>query len=207
MKNKNLLLIFLMLLWPAALQGGDQEKETNVNERYVVESVALSGVSESKISKTLREDLQKLVGEKYNQKAAHELAGKIRGELREYDVEVKVKRGDNPEHVKVVYRAERVRWKRFEVPIPLVVYHSKQGFSGTMNVTVDIHHNVFTFGLVSNADSLLERNAGLHLRYENRKVGTDMVQLRIDFDSTHQTFNAATESALAERPDVPGVYR
>ena len=207
MKNKRLFPIFLMLLWPAALYGGDQEKETNVNERYAVESVTLSGVSESRISKTLREDLQKLVGEKYSQKAAHELAGKLRVELREYAVEVKVKRGDKPEHVKVVYQTERIRWKRFEVPVPLVVYHSKQGFGGALEIPIDIHHNVFTFGLVSDADSLLERGAGLLLRYENRKVGTDMVQLRIDFDSYHQTFNAATESALAERPDVPGIYR
>jgi len=207
MKNKDLIPIFLMLLWPAALFGGAQEKETNVNERYVVESVALSGVAESKISRTLREDLQKLVGEKYSQKAARELARKLRAELREYAVEVKVKRGDKPEHVKLVYETERNRWKRFEVPIPLVVYHSKQGFSGILEIPIDIHHSVFTFGLVDDADSLLERNAGFLLRYENRKVGTDMVQLRLDFDSFHQSFNAATESALADRPDVPGVYR
>ncbi len=79
--------------------------------------------------------------------------------------------------------------------------------NGALEIPLEFHHNVFTFGLTDSADELLERNAGYRLRYENRKVGTDLVQFRADFDSYHQTFNAATQAALTERPDVPGVYR
>ena len=67
-------------------------------------------------------------------------------------------------------------------------------------IPLKTHHNVFTFGLVSDADQLLERNAGLRLRYEHRKLGTDAVRFRMDFDSYHEKFNAATETALAQRP-------
>ncbi|HYK91658.1 MAG TPA: BamA/TamA family outer membrane protein [Acidobacteriota bacterium] len=207
MKNKLLFTILLMLFCPARKAGSQEPEKENVNEKYAVESVEISGVSESKIGKALNADLQKLVGEKYNQEASDDLAKRLRKELREYSVKVKVKRGDKADHVKLIFEAERIRWKRFEVPIPPAVYHSKEGFSGAIEIPIDFQHNVFTFGLVDSADELLERNAGFRLRYENRKVGTDLLQLRVDFDSYHQMWNQATEAALAQNPDVPGVYR
>jgi hypothetical protein len=145
MKRKLLLTMAMILLWPALARAGAQERETNVNERYDVESVELSGASESKLSKGLNDDLQKMVGEKYSQETANDLAKKLRKELREYSVTVKVKRGDTPDHVKVIFEAERIRWKRFEVPIPPVVYHTKEGFSGAIEIPLDFHHNIFTF--------------------------------------------------------------
>ncbi len=207
MKNKTLLPILLMLFWPTWIQAAPQKPDTNVNSRFNVESVSLSGVSESKVSKTLRDEMQKLVGEKYNEQAANEVAKKLRKELRDYSVSVKVKRGEKPDHVKVIFETEQIRYKRFEFPVPPVVYHSKEGFNGAVELPITIHHNVFTFGLVDSADELLERNAGFRLRYENRKVVTDVIQLRLDFNGYHQTFNNATQVALEQAPEVPGIYR
>jgi hypothetical protein len=207
MKNKTAVTLILILLCPAWMRAAQQKPDPNVNSRYDVEAVVISGVAESKLSKTLRDDMQKLVGEKYNQEAAEALVKRTRKELRDYSVSFKVKRGDKSEHVKVIFEAEQIRYKRFEFPVPLMIYHSKEGSSGALEVPIDFHHNVFTFGLVDSADELLERNAGFRLRYENRKVGTDIVQLRLDFDGYHQTFNNATQVALAQAPDVPGIYR
>ncbi len=207
MKNKTLLPLLLMLFWPAWTQATGQKQDANVNSRFDVESVTLSGVSDSKVSKTLRDEMQKLVGEKYSEQAANELAKKLRKELRDYSVTLKVKRGEEPEHVKVIFETEQIRYRRFEFPVPPVVYHSKEGFSGAFEVPITLHHNVFTFGLVDSSDELLERNAGFRLRYENRKVGTDVVQLRFDFNGYHQTFNNATQVALAQSQDIPGIYR
>jgi hypothetical protein len=207
MKNKYLLTILLILLWPARVKAGDQKPETNVNSRYEVESVEISGIPDSKISKALHDEMQKLVGQKYNQEATDALAKRLRRELRDYSITVKVKRGDKPEHVKVVFEGERTRWKRFEFAVPPVTYHSKEGLSGAIEIPIEFRHNVFTYGLVDSSDELLERNAGFRLRYENRKVGSDAVQLRVNFDSYHQTFNPATEAALAVTPGIPGIYR
>lgn len=207
MKSISLFTFFLMLLWTVGLRADDQRPEVNVNERYVVEKVDFSGIAESKISKSLRDDAHRLVGIKYNQKSAHDLARKLRKELQEYDVEVKVKRGEKPDHVIVVFEAERIHSNPFPNSIPSIVYHSKQGFSASFEIPIRIHHSVFTFGLLSDADQLIERNAGIRLRYEHRKLGTDRIQLRIDFDSYHQSFNAATEGSLPENPGVPGIYR
>ncbi len=206
MKNKILVLLLLMLLFPTRIPAS-QKPDANVNSRFDVESVTLSGVSDSKVSKTLRDEMQKLVGEKYNEQAANDLAKKLRKELRDYEVTVKVKRGEKQDHVKVIFETEQIRYKRFEFPVPPVVYHSKEGFSGAVELPITIHHNVFTFGLVDSSDELLERNAGFRLRYENRTVVTDVVHWRLDFNGYHQTFNNATQVALAQAPEVPGIYR
>ena len=118
MKNKYLLTIFLILFWPARVKAGDQKPETNVNSRYEVENVEISGIPDPKISKALHDEMQKLVGQKYNQEATDALAKRLRKELRDYSITVKVKRGDKPEHVKVVFEGERTRWKRFEFAVP-----------------------------------------------------------------------------------------
>jgi outer membrane protein assembly factor BamA len=207
MKNIKWLFILLVLIRPLGLFAEDQKSEANVNERYRVESIAYTGVNENKISKPLREEAQKLVGAKYNEKISKDLAGKMASELKTYTVRVKVKRGDAPDHVKVIFQAESTRWHQFQVSLNSASYHSKQGFNGALDIPIRIHNNVFAFGIVSDADELLERNAGIRLRYENRKVGTDLLHLQMNLDSYHQSFNYATRSALTQRPDVPDVYR
>ena len=92
---------------------GNQKHGSNINEQYVVEGVELTGVAESRIGKALRDDMQKLVGEKFNQAAADELAGRLRHQLSDYTVSLKVKRGDKEKQVKVVFVAERNWWRRF----------------------------------------------------------------------------------------------
>jgi hypothetical protein len=186
----------------------------NVNERYVVESVAFAGEGETKVSQALRDEAQKLEGKKYSEISSNDLADRLRQELPEYTVVVKVERGEKPEHVKVVFQIEKLRVGTvassngngvgFVVPF---TYHSKQGWGILAGMSLYSHHNVFTFTLVNDADQLLERNAGWSARYEHEKIGTDLLRLRIDFDSYHQKFNPATEAALSQRPDVPGIYR
>jgi hypothetical protein len=207
MRNTHAFTILLILFLPAEAMAGTQTQKTNVNEQYVVEGIELTGISEFRICKALRDDMQKLVGEKFDQEAADELAERLRDQVSDYDITLKVKRGDKEKQVKVVFVAERNWWKRFDFTVPPVVYHSKEGFSGAIELPLETHHNVFTFGAVNSADDLLERNAGFRFRYEHRRVGTDRVQIRIDFDTYHQKWNPATEAALEDAPEVPGIYR
>ena len=68
MKNQTLLaIVFLWFLTdPSPLRA--RASQESVNSRYSVESVRVSGVPDSKISKKLAEDLQKMVGEKIKNK-------------------------------------------------------------------------------------------------------------------------------------------
>ena len=207
MKNLNWFTILFVFFLPAGLLADDTQSEGNVNERYVVESVAFSGTDLNRIDENMHDEAQKMVGEKYSEKSAQKFARKLRKKLGNYKVDVRVERGEKPDHVKVVFQIEHVKEHFFGAEFPLIVYHSKQGISVNLELSLGRSTNVFTFGLTNDADQLLERNAGLRLRYEHRKLGTNRLQFRMDFDSYHQKFNPATETNLVPRQDVPGIYR
>ena len=200
-----MLLILSVLL--GAPVWAQQDPAENVNSRYTVEDVQVRGVAGSRIDQSLHEDMQKLVGEKFSQSATDEIANRLRKDLRDYSVEAKVRRGDKPDHVRVIFEVERVWWKKFDVEGSRIAYNSKLGWSGDLSATFDTHHNAFTFGFANSAEEFLERNAGIFAGYEHRKVGTDRLRLRMQFESYHEKWNPATESALADSADVPGIYR
>jgi len=203
------LAIILALLVPALASARTPQAEPNVNSRYRVASVSITGVSESSLSQALRDDMQKLVGKPYDQAAADDLARRMREQLRDYTVSVKVTRGDEPDSLKVTFEAVEPsrRPHRFDVAISPILYNTNDAFSVNIVPAFETHHSYFQFGLVSDADTLLERNMGVVLRYEHRKVGTDMVQVGLAYDYFHPSFQPETEAALAFRPDVPGIYR
>jgi hypothetical protein len=200
------LAVALLLLAPAAARAQEAKAATNVNSRYQVETVSIVGVPETKVSQALRDDMQKLVGNKYDPDAADQLAHRLRRELQGYSVAVKVKRGEQPDSVKVVFEAERIRDRSFEIKLAPFLYTTKDGFSGALIPGGETHHNYVSAGIVSSADELLERNTGVLLRYEHRKVGTSMVQVGMEYDYYWPSFRPETEAALATAPWIPGTY-
>jgi hypothetical protein len=203
---RRLALVFVVLVPAAALARAPQD-EPNVNTRYPVESVLITGVDASRVSQALRDDVQKLVGSRYDPDATDALADRLRSELRRYTVVVKVKRGDQADHVKIVFEATRVYERTFEIAMSQLLYTTTDDFSATLLPSFETHHNYFSFGLTSNADDLLERNMGVLLRYEHRRVGTDRLQVGLEYDYFHPSFEPETEAALLVNPQVPGIYR
>jgi hypothetical protein len=199
--------LVVVLLVPGAALAREPQEPPNVNTRYTVESVSIAGVSESRVSQALRDDMQKLVGSRYDPDAGEELADRLRHELHDYSVSLKVKRGDQPESVKVVFEANHVRRRRFEVAMAPLLYSTADGFSATLVPGFESHHNYVFVGFTSSADELLERNMGVLFRYEHRKVGTDAVQVGLEYDYFHPSFEPETEHALSFNPQVPGIYR
>jgi hypothetical protein len=119
---------------------------------------------------------------------------------------VKAKRGEQQDAVKVVFEVERVRERSFDIKLPLFLFTSKDGFSGALVPGGETHHNYFSAGVVSSADELLERNSGVMLRYEHRKVGTRMVQIGVEYDYFWPSYEDEILVALALAPWVPGTY-
>jgi hypothetical protein len=183
-----------------------QSGTANVNTRYEVESASVHGVEQWAVSQALRDDIQKLVGNKYDPEAAEHLADRLREDLAGYSIRVKVKRGEQTERVKVIFEAERIRRSPFEVRVSPLLYSTNDSFSGALVPAFDTHHNYLSFGVISNANDLLERNSGVVLRYEHRKVGTSAVQVGVEYDYFWPSFQPETETALALTPLVPGTY-
>jgi hypothetical protein len=198
------------ILWGSLLFAGNQS-ESNVNSRYIVESVEISGHPDGKISSFLRSDLNRLVGEKVDPESIDNLARRIKKELHVSSVSHRLIRGSEAEHVKVVFDVKGHR-QDVDVTIPKFIFNSKQGWSAAAEIGTSVANNAFTFGLVSDNDTLPERYSGITARYENRKLGTDRVRLRFTFASYHDQWNHNTENFLSQQPfgmpdEMPGIYR
>ena len=212
--------IACLWLLGSAVLARSQETEINVNTRYTVEGVLISGdgwttdvVADGgeKLSSSLRRDLMALIGEKLNPVMLENVAKRLRKEFRARSVSHRLLRGASPEYVRVVFDLAS-RPTRFEISVPKFLYHSTQGWSGTVEGTARVKKNSFTFGLVSDGDELIERKAGLLARYENSRLGSDRVKLRFEFDSFHTQWNRSTSEELkpvhaGDSADFSGVYR
>jgi hypothetical protein len=207
-------------LFSGLLVAGTQDSETNVNTRYAVESVIVSGDGwstnlasdheDERISGGLRRQIADLIGNKLNTAALDDLAGKLRKEFHAHSVTHHVLRGVAPEYVQVVFEIT-LRPTRFDVSVPKFLYDARQGWSGAVEGTATVRNNGFTAGLVSDGDTLVERYTGVVARYENTHLGTDRVHLRFEFASYHEQWNSATRSDAsledASLANTSGLYR
>jgi hypothetical protein len=93
---------FLFGLFSARAFSWNPSDDTNVNSRYTVESVEITGASEARLSKGLREELRRYVGQRFSPEAFARLSGRVREELKARLVSPKLMKGTAPESVKVV---------------------------------------------------------------------------------------------------------
>lgn len=197
--------LIVLVLLAGCSRAGNQDPAVNVNSRYTIESVELLPERKA-MSSSLRDALQNLVGEKFDQQVINDVARKIRKELRVNSLMQRVVKGTKPEHVRVIFETEKPRGG-FDVNLPKLAYHSKQGFTGAVEATQTVHDNRFSAGVRSDGDEKVERFAGINFRYENTHVFSDRVRLQFDFQSFHNQWNAATLAARETNPEVPEIYR
>ena len=184
----------------AGVLRGNPTDEWNVNTKYVVETVEFSGAKEDKLSRPLREDIQRRIGARFDPEAFRQLALRIRDELKARAVNSRLVRGSSPEQVKVVFE---VRKHEFQVDTSSsrFAYHSSEGWTGDLQ----LRGHGLGFGVLSDGDRLLERYAGIEAGFHRRFAGRFYGGFQ--FGTYHQQWNWRTQSALAGRPDVPGIYR
>jgi hypothetical protein len=202
--------IFLALILLASPAFCNQESDTNVNSRYTVESVELSQRAESRLSRTLKADLQKLVGDKFNPETVDRLVQRIKKELSGYKVVQRIAKGTKPENIKVVFDVVRNRHAQ-DLVLPRLAYHSRQNF--TFGADADFgseEHKAFA-GILTDNNELLERYSGFRGGYQ--RVAVDG-RFRAGFiaESYRSQWNPAIETALAHQladdpESVPGIYR
>ncbi len=190
--------------------------DTNVNDKYLVESVkvvyqdnhihVVGGQKNQKISRPLRKEIDEVVGQRFDLPLLRGIADQIKDELKVPNVDVDVSRGVTRDHVVVQFLVGEQKQNGFDLDLHRFLYHSKQGWTGQGTATVRVHGNAFSFGLISDADSLAARYAGIQAGYERRRVGTDRLDLRFDFFSYHQQWNLASLQ-LAQATNPNAIYR
>lgn len=195
----------LILLTAASLPAGQSflrdVADTNVNQRYTIESVSVDGVhvENARLPQHLRRRMAALIGEHCDAAELEELAGALRKELHLREVTQHLSRGSQPDSVKVNFEVVR-KDADFEVSVPRFLYHSEQGFTGEVNAGAQVRENNFSFAILSNGDDLTERFTGLAARYEDAGLGTDRLRFGIAFEDYHETWNSATLAAAEGDP-------
>lgn len=201
-----LLCCAMVLVAPFAGCGvGDDEEaslqDLNANSRYTVESVHVLGLRSVRISGSLRHEIDKVVGARFDDPALKRLADRIRKELRVSDVAIRVSRGAQPDHVIVNFEVTGSFEQNFDVNVAKLLYDSREGWSGEGDVTTYAGGNAFSIGLLSDGDSLAERYSGIRVKFERTNMGTDRLQFRFEFDSFNDQWNPAT-LAVARPSDI-----
>ncbi len=192
-------------------QQDEPDRDDNINSRYIVEHADIRGIPDEKLGQGLRDDVRALVGKRLDSGDADRLEDRIERELPDYDVTRRIRRGSEVGHIRLVYEAHKREpppWLRF---VPLrsnYVYHSEQGGSAFLDLNMG-HRNVqFTpFGVIDNADDLVEEYSGWGLRFEARRLGTRRLGASFEWSRFDQDWRGATQNAFALRPDLPSLYQ
>lgn len=190
----------LMLAVGAPLHA-DQElfraaSETNVNQRYTIETITIAGVrfDEAKIPSHLRRRIFAMVGARCDFEALDALAADLRKEMHLREVSRRLSRGSRPDQVQVDFEVVR---KTIDISVPKFLFHSRQGFTGEAIASARAGQtNTFSAGVVSNGDDLAERFTGIIARYELSKVGSDRVGFDLGFEDYHEKWNPETVNAI-----------
>lgn len=189
----------------------EQDLASNVNARYTVESVAITGVTDDQVSQTLRADLQALVGNRLDPDLAERLDDRLAAELPGHDVRRRISRGSQPGSIRLVFdvrEAEGPHWIPFAPLRSKVVYHSDLGWSGAMDIPLGGSRNRVTVALAfGNDDDLVEEYSGYGLRIESRKVATERLGVSLEISKLHQSWRPETLSSAATDSRVPEAYR
>src|SRR5260370_1287175 len=152
--------VLLSLLCLPATVAWNQDPNVNVNSRYTVESVDLPSKYEAKLTKELREQIHKLVGEKFSQETLDRMTKRMRQELRYVRVIPKLVKGSKEAYVRVVYEVERPR-RDNDIILPRLVYSSKQNWTLGADASLGTHDDKVRFGMLPDNDQLLERYSGI----------------------------------------------
>lgn len=201
-------LVFLLFGIPAFLHAGQSflqvAAETNVNQRYTIESISIGGVQieNTKLPSSLRSRLAALVGERCDVERLQNLAVDLRRELHLRAVSQRLLRGSQPDRIRVNFEVVQTD-VAFDVSVPKFLYHSQQGWSAELDARARAGKNTMSVGVLSNGDDLTERYSGISARYENARLGTDRVRFGLAFEDYRTQWSNST---LRASPDFD-LYR
>jgi hypothetical protein len=207
----------LLLVWLftpsmafAQATNADARAQANVNERYTVETVDVSGIDEASISQELRDALQGLTGRRLDPVEAVRLSRRLQHEFRDYHVEHRIERGSAEGRIRVVFQFTRTEdryWLRFTPGRSKLIYHEDQGWSGALTLGAGSRSSLFSVGFArGDNDELIEEYSGYWFRFENRRAGTRRLGLSFEFSKLSQDWRTETLDALTALPDVPAPY-
>jgi hypothetical protein len=199
----------LRLIFVVARVSPEDTLGENVNEKYPIESVKIQGVTQSEISASLWNEMQRMVGQPLDDKEADRLRIAMQTELgRRYLVHRKVQRAERSKQLTVVYEAEKLPMLQWEHPHELFAYHSKQGM--TIFPVLDLESKEvgnFYIGLGSDGDTLVERYKGFLFHFQKPNLGSERLGFRVEAGTYGILWKPASLELAQQLQTGPGTYR
>ena len=179
---------------------GDRSLTTNINSRYTVERVEIDGIPDADVSQDLRDELQTLVGQRLDHRAAERLAERLRDAVPGYDIGRRVERGERRGQVRLIFtfrKSESTRWVQFTPTRSKFLFHTDQGWSGFLDAPIrGREFRIMPFFAIDNRDDLLEEYSGIGVRVEARNIGSERLGVGVEFAHFTQTWQPETLAAV-----------
>lgn len=191
-----------------ASQADADEFIENVNTRYVVAGVDVSGVPDDALSGELRRSLSAIEGAPIDPRELGRLTESFKTEFPTYDVSRRIVRAHEPGQIRIVFelrRSERQRWLPLASSRSKIVFHQNQKWSAVLDVPLGDRRGDYLASLElarGNNDDLVEEYSGIGFRFQNRNAGTERLGIRFDVSRYTQTWREQTEAAAAADPGL-----
>ena len=191
-------LLLSIPLWP------DDATGENVNSKYTIEAIeVIPSSAAKKVGSQVQSELDALIGTKFDQDAVDKASRRLANQLNR-KVEHRIEKGIKPEHVKLVFDAPRVF--EADADVNKLAYHSKHGITAGVRSDFDAGR-VRISASVCKAIPISCWSATPVTASAFRVELVSAFAYGFDFETFHQQWNPTTLNALAERPDLPGIYR
>jgi hypothetical protein len=183
----------------------------NINDRYVLASVDVSGIASSRISQPLRDEMQALVGHRLDAPEVADVEKRLAAEFPDYEITRRAARGDKPGQVRLEFEMaprDDLRKLRFATLGPKLVYHSDLAWGGELDIAIGGQNHRGTLAvLVGEDDGQPEEVTGFGFRVESLNVGTDRLGFSFEVGRHRQRWDPATLRAIADSSEIPEAYR
>jgi hypothetical protein len=175
----------------------------NINARYLVEDVDVTGISENQISSQLRADINALEGTSLNPRELGDINQRLRDEFPTHEISRRISRGGDPGQIRITFdvrRPEHTRFLHFQPSRGKLVFHERQRWSGVFDLDLGNSRgdNLASLDLVrGNTDNLLEEYSGVGFRFQNRKTGSERIGFGLELSRYTQTWRDQTRAAAS----------
>ena len=176
------------------------ESTDNVNCRYTVERVDLTGYQSMSVSRSIRQRLNGMIGRNLDSTALNRIAARIRDELRVEEVHIRIGKGTRPQQVAVQLEIEH-HHKAIDFNLSRLGYMSSEGATAAAGITAEFAGNRASMSYLLDADQLVERATGFQGGFERTRLTHDSrLGVRVNYGALGETWNRASVSAFAAQP-------
>lgn len=178
----------------------DVEPTDNVNSRYTVERVDLTGYASKSVSRGIRQRLNGMIGRNLDSTALDRIAARIRDELRVEEVRIRIGKGTRPLQVAVQLEIEH-HHKAVDFNLSRIGYLSNEGPTAAVGINTEFAGNRASIAYLSDADQFIERASGFQGGFERTHLTRDSrVGLRINYGALSSQWNNDSVAAFAAAP-------